>query len=142
MHTKPTMSTIEIGSLRTMETDETEAFFTMETNTVAFSTTALGEAWGSQVKRFTVKKIQENVDEWSDTSLWPTGMLNILLRAGVDRFIFGHFNFQNEEIDDVIYSYDHGAMELQIFGKRVHLDPDLVSRETKIPQREGAMLNS
>ena len=33
-------------------------------------------------------------------------------------------------------------MELHIFGKRVHLDPDLVSRETKIPQREGEMLNS
>ena len=71
-----------------------------------------------------------------------TGMLNILLRAGVDRFIFGHFNFQNDEIDDSIYSYDHGAMELHIFGKRVHLDPNLVARATKIPLREGAMLNS
>ena len=69
-------------------------------------------------------------------------MLNILLRAGVDRFIFGHFNYQNDEIDDAIYGYDHGAMELHIFGKRVHLDPNLVSRETKIPIREGAMLNS
>ena len=64
--------------------------------------------------------------------MWKTGMLNILLRVGVDRFIFGHFNFQNDEIDDAIYSYDHGAMELQMFGKRVHLDPDLVSRATKI----------
>ena len=53
-----------------------------------------------------------------------------------------NFNFQNEEIDDAIYSYDHGAMELNFFGKRVQLDLDLVSRETKIPQREGAMLNS
>ena len=35
-----------------------------------------------------VKKFQENVDELSDTSIWPTGTLNILLRAGVDRFIF------------------------------------------------------
>ena len=60
-------------------------------------------------------------------------MLNTLLRAGVDRFIFGQFNLQNEEIDDTIYSYDHGAMGLQFFWKRVHLDPDLVSRETKIP---------
>ena len=42
-------------------------------------------------------------------------MLNISLRAGVDRFIFGHFNFQNDEIDDAIYSYHHGAMELHIF---------------------------
>ena len=80
-----------------------------------------------------MKKFQENGDEWSDTSIWPTGMLNILLREGVDRFIFGHFNFQNDEIDDAIYSYDHGAMELHIFGNRVHLDPDFVSIVTKIP---------
>ena len=50
-------------------------------------------------------------------------------------FIFGHFNFQNDEIDDAIYSYDHGDMELHIFGKRVHLDPDLVSIETKLRSR-------
>ena len=73
---------------------------------------------------------------------YTIGMLNILLREGVDRFIFGHFNFQNDEIDDAIYSYDHGAMELQIFGKRVHLDPDLVARATKIPRKGGPMLNS
>ena len=78
-----------------------------------------------------MNKFQENVDEWSDTSIWPTGMLNIFLR-GVNRFIFGHFNFQNDEIDDAIYSYDLGAMELHIFGKSFHLDPDLVSRATKI----------
>ena len=59
--------------------------------------------------------------------------VNILLRAGLEIFIFGHFKIQNEEIDDAIYSYDHGAMELNIFGKRVHLDLDLVSRATKIP---------
>ena len=88
---------------------------------------------GSQVERFIVKKFQENVDEWSDTTIWPTSMLNILLRAGVDRFIFGQFHFRSEEIDDAIISYDHGAMELQIFGKRVHLDPDLVAIATKIP---------
>ena len=58
------------------------------------------------------------------------------------RFIFQKFNFQNEEINDVICSYDHGAMELQIFGKRVPLDPNLVARETKIPRRGGAKLNS
>ena len=79
-----------------------------------------------------MNKFQENADEWSDTSIWPTGMLNIILRAGVDRFIFGHFNYQNDEIDNSICSYDHGDMELHIFGKRVHLDPDLVSRATKI----------
>ena len=63
-----------------------------------------------------MKKFQENPDEWSDTSIWPTGMLNILLR-GVDRFIFGHFNYQNEDIDDAIYSYDHATMEFHIFGR-------------------------
>ena len=89
-----------------------------------------------------VKKFQENADEWSDTSIWPTGMLNIILRVGVDRLIFGQFNFQNEEIDDAIYSYDHGAMELKFFGKRVHLDPNLVSKATKNPRIEGAMSNS
>ena len=59
----------------------------------------LGEVRGSQVEQVTMKKFQENADEWSDTSIWPTGMLNILLRAGVDKFIFGQFNFQNEDID-------------------------------------------
>ena len=116
-----------------MATDETWASCTMEKNTRGFSTTTSGEARGSQVEWFIVKKFQENSDEWSDTSIWPTGMLNILLREGVDRFIFGHFNFQNDDIDYAIYSYDHEAMELHIFGKRVHLDPNLVARETKTP---------
>ena len=95
-----------------METYGTGASCTMETNTRAFSTMTSGEARGSQVERFMVKKFQEHADEWSDTSIWPTGMLNILLRARVDRFIFGQFNFPNEEIYDSIYSYDHGVMEL------------------------------
>ena len=69
-------------------------------------------------------------------------MLNILLREGVHQFIFGRFNFQNEEIDDAICNYDHMAKELQIFGKRVCLDPDLVAKATKIPRRGGAMFNS
>ena len=120
-----------------METDETWASCTMEANIGAFSTTTSGEVQGSQVERFMVKKFQDNADEWSDTSIWTTDMLNIILRVGVDRFIFVHFNFQNDEIDDSIYSYNHGAMELQIFGKRVHLDPDLVARATKIPRRGG-----
>ena len=80
-----------------MATDETWASCTMVTNRGDFSTTTLGEARGSQVEWFMVKKLQENADEWSDTSIWPTGMLNILLRAGVDRFIFWHFNYQNDE---------------------------------------------
>ena len=134
MHTKPTtIDAIEFEASRTMATDETGASCTMETNTGASSTMASGEARGAQVEWFMVKKFQENADEWSDISIWPNCMLNILLRAGVDRFIFGHFNYQNDEIDDAIYSYDHGDMELHIFGKRVHIDPHLVTRETIIP---------
>ena len=137
VHTKPTTTTIEIGLLHTMAIDEIGASYTMAANTWAFSTTTLGEAQGSQVEWFTVKKSQENADEWSDTSIWPTGMLNILLRERVDRFIFGHFNYQNDEIDDAIYSYDHGAMELNIFGNRVHLELDLVSIKPKIHEERG-----
>ena len=59
----------------------------------AFSTTASREEGGSQVEQFTVKKFQENVDGWSDTTTWPTSMLNILLRVGVHRFSFGQINF-------------------------------------------------
>ena len=60
----------------------------------------------------------------------------------MDKFIFGQFNFQNEDIDDAICSYDNWAKELKFFGRRVHLGPDFVSIETKIPHREGAMLDS
>ena len=115
------------------EADETGASCTMAVKTGAFSTTTSGKVWGSQVEWFTMKKFQENAAEWSDTSIWPTGMLNILLREGVNRFIFGHFNYQKDEIDDAIYNYDQGAMELHIFRKSVHLDPNLVARATKIP---------
>ena len=74
-----------------MARDETGVSCTMAKNTWAFSTTASGEAWGSQVEWFMVKKFQENADESSDTSIWPVGMLNILLRAGVDMLIFWAF---------------------------------------------------
>ena len=94
IHTKPTtIDAIEFGPSHTMATNETGASCTMETNKRAFSTMTSGEASGSQVEWFTMKKFQENADEWSDTSIWPTGMLNILLRARVDRFIFGNFNY-------------------------------------------------
>ena len=93
-----------------MEIDETGVSCTIATKTWAFFTMTSREAQGSQIEQFMVKKFQENVDEWSDTSIWPTSMLNILLRAGVDRFIFGNFNYQNDEIDDAINGYDHGAM--------------------------------
>ena len=57
-----------------------------------------------------MKKFQESVDAWSDRIKWSTCMLNILLRAGVHEFVFGWFNFHNEEIDDAIFNYDNGAM--------------------------------
>ena len=51
------------------------------------------------------------------------------------KFLFGMFSFDNEEIDETILNYDAGNMEFIIFGKRVYLNPDLVSQETKIPHR-------
>ena len=49
------------------------------------------------------------------------------------RFLFGEFNFNNEEIDNAISSYDHESKELVIFGRRVCLDPDLLSIAKKNP---------
>ena len=64
-------------------------------------------------------------------------MLNALVRVGVHRFHFGQINFNNEEIDNVISSYDDESKELIIFGRRVCLDPDLLSSATKIPLVRG-----
>ena len=50
-------------------------------------------------------------------------------------FLFGQFNFNNEEIDNAISSYDDESKELIIFGRRVCLDPDLFSGAVKIPHR-------
>ena len=50
------------------EADETGASCTMAVKTGAFSTTTSGKVWGSQVEWFTMKKFQENSDEWSDTA--------------------------------------------------------------------------
>jgi len=63
-------------------------------------------------ERFTVKKFGESVEAWSDRTNWPEGMLNVVVRAGVHRFLFGQFNFNNEEIDNVISSYDDESKEL------------------------------
>ena len=60
------MTAIEIESLHTMEIDETGASCNMETNTGSFSNTTSGEARGSQVEQFMVKKFQKNADEWSE----------------------------------------------------------------------------
>ena len=93
------------------------------------------ETGGFQVDRFTMKNFQETGNAWRDRGKWPICMLNILLRVGVHEFVFAQFNFQNEEIDDAICNYGDGAMELPIFGRRVHLDPNLVSRATRIPHK-------
>jgi hypothetical protein len=68
--------------------------------------------------------------------------ISSLVRAGVHRFLFGQFNFNNEEIDNVISSYDDESKELIIFGRRVCLDPDLLSSATKIPRSGGVMLTT
>ena len=57
-------------------------------------------------------------------------------------FLFGQFNFNNEEIDNVISSYDDESKEFIIFGRRVCLDPDLLSGAAKIPCRGGVMLTT
>ena len=49
-------------------------------------------------------------------------------------FLFGQFNFNNEEIDNAISSYDDESKELIIFGKRVCLDPNFLSSAVKIPR--------
>ena len=46
----------------------------------------------------------------------------VLVRAGVHRFLFSEFNFNNVDIDNVISSYDDESKELIIFGRRVCLD--------------------
>ena len=83
--------------------------------------------------RFTIIKFQESAKACSDRTNWPKGMLNVLVRARVHHFRISQFNFNNEEIDNVISSYDDESKELIIFGRRVCLDLDLVSNSTKIP---------
>ena len=73
--------------------------------TTASSSMPSTEIGGSKVaERFTVKKLEESVEAWSDRTDWPEGMLNVLVRARVHRFLFSQFNFNNEEIDNVISS--------------------------------------
>ena len=97
------------------------------------------ETGGSEVaERFTVKKFRESVEAWSDRTNWLEGMVNVLVKAGVHRFIFGQFNFENEEIDSAISSYDDESKELIIFGRRVCLDLDLLLGVANIPRRGGS----
>ena len=42
-------------------------------------------------------------------------------------FLWGMFSYVDEDIDEAISKYDARNIELIIFGKRVYLDPDLVS---------------
>ena len=77
------------------------------------------EIGGSEVvERFTIRKSEESAKAWSDRTNWPEGMLNVLVRAGVHHFLFGQFNFNNEEIDNAISSYDDESKELVILGGR------------------------
>ena len=69
-------------------------------------------------------------------------METILRKVGAFEFLFGMFSFDNEEIDKVILNYDARNMELRIFGKRVYLNPDLVSQATKNPRRGGEIFSS
>ena len=74
--------------------------------------------------------------------MWPPGMQTILRKAEVFDFLWGMFSYVDEDIDEAISKYDAGNMELIIFGKRVYVDLDLVSRATNIPCRGGAILSS
>ena len=72
-------------------------------DTAASCSMASTETGGSEVaETFTVRKFGESAEAWSDRTNWPEGMLNVLVRAGVHRFLFGQFNFNNEYIS----SYD------------------------------------
>ena len=101
------------------------------------------ETGGSEfAERFTIRKFGESAEAWSDRTKWSKGMLNVMVRAGVHRFLFSQSNFNNEEIDNVISSYDDESKELIIFGRRVCLHPDLLFGAAKIPRREGVMLTT
>ena len=89
-------------------------------------------------ERFNIKTFRETTKAWSDRTNWLEGMLNVLVRAGVHHFLLGQFNLNNEEIDNATSSYDDESKELIIFGRRVCLDPDLLSSATKIPRRGGS----
>ena len=102
----------------------------------------ISETGGFRVERFIVKKFKESVDKWTDRSTCPKGMVDTLERAVVHDFVFGQFNFNNEEIDDVISNFDDGDMKLVIFGRSVCLDPGFISIATRIPRIGGVMLTS
>jgi hypothetical protein len=59
-------------------------------------------------------------------------MLNFLRRIKVFEFMFGAFNFKNDEINMAIANYDDIAMELKQFVWSIYLDDDLLARQKKI----------
>ena len=88
--------------------------------TTASSSMVSTETGGSEfAERFTIRKFGESAEAWSDRTNWPEGMLNVPVRAEVHHFLFGDFNFNNEEIDNSISSFDDESKELIIFGRRV-----------------------
>jgi hypothetical protein len=58
------------------------------------------------------------------------GMINILQKEEAYDFIFGKFDFNNEEIDESIFSYDVRVEQLILFGTRVSLFFILIDRVT------------
>ena len=52
------------------------------------------------------------------------------------------FSFDNQETDEEFLNYDIGNVELIIFGKRVYINPYLVSQAMKIPCRWGEIFIS
>ena len=57
--------------------------------TTASSSMPSTKIGGSEVaERFTVRKFGESTEAWSDKTNWSEGMLNVLVRAGVHRFLF------------------------------------------------------
>ena len=57
-------------------------------------------------------------------------------------FLWRMFTYVDKEIGEAILKYNAGMMELIILGKRVYLDPDLVTQATNIPRTKEAILSS
>ena len=64
-------------------------------------------------------------------------METIMRKELVFDSFFGMFNFDNGEINKAILNYDVVNMEMRFFGKRVYINHDLVSQETKILHTQG-----
>ena len=69
-------------------------------------------------------------------------MLNVLVREGVHHFLFGQFNFNNEEIDNAISSYDDESKELICLGGGFVWALICCQVQRKIPRGGGVMLTT